>query len=229
MPLFFGDFHVTLAQDQTKPAGTGTERLADKAYAEILGRILSGVLPAGMVVPERRLTEDVGLSRSRIREALARLEGEGLLRRDRTGALSIRNVTLSDALHAAQLAQMLEPPLACVATDPDSIAALDALEARIAQTGPYGTVAENGFLRAVLELHGVLASGIRNPFAEPFVTMLWRGIAIYQVTVGHRASRAELDAAIGLTRALRGLPGATPEQATAAHLSQVRAGLLAGI
>lgn len=44
--------------------------------------VLSGELASGQVIQERRLADELGLSRTPVRDALGRLEGEGLLRRD---------------------------------------------------------------------------------------------------------------------------------------------------
>lgn len=56
--------------------------LSQSAFETMRGWIVSGELAAGSVVSERRIAERLGLSRTPIREALGRLEGEGHLRRD---------------------------------------------------------------------------------------------------------------------------------------------------
>jgi len=54
-------------------------KLADAAYRTVLQKILTHELPGGSVIQERKLAEAMGVSRSPMRDALGRLEGEGLL------------------------------------------------------------------------------------------------------------------------------------------------------
>ena len=55
--------------------------LADRAYAEIRARILTGGLSPGQFVREAELSEGLGVSRTPVREALGRLASEGFLER----------------------------------------------------------------------------------------------------------------------------------------------------
>lgn len=52
---------------------------SDRAYAELLGDIQSGALPAGFVLGEVEQAERLGVSRTPLREALRRLAAEGLV------------------------------------------------------------------------------------------------------------------------------------------------------
>jgi DNA-binding GntR family transcriptional regulator len=54
-------------------------RLADRAYEQIRLRIVSGQLPAGTALTETALAEELQVSRTPVREAIRRLEAEGLL------------------------------------------------------------------------------------------------------------------------------------------------------
>jgi DNA-binding GntR family transcriptional regulator len=53
---------------------------ADRVYVQIKRDILGGVLPGGSFVTEGGLAETAGVSRTPVREALLRLETEGLVR-----------------------------------------------------------------------------------------------------------------------------------------------------
>ncbi|MEO7236720.1 MAG: GntR family transcriptional regulator [Lapillicoccus sp.] len=53
---------------------------ADRVYAQVKHDILGGVLPGGVFVTEGGLAAETGVSRTPVREALLRLEGEGLVR-----------------------------------------------------------------------------------------------------------------------------------------------------
>jgi DNA-binding GntR family transcriptional regulator len=62
----------------------------------LLEQILSGALRGGEVINERRLADQLDVSRTPLRDALKRLEGEGLLFRSADRVLTIRLVTVGD-------------------------------------------------------------------------------------------------------------------------------------
>lgn len=90
-----------------KLAPSGDQSLTQNAYDAVLQMIQSGVLSNGEVVNERRLAEQLGLSRTPVREALGRLEGSEYLRRSgRT--LLVNGVELSEILEIMAVRILLE-------------------------------------------------------------------------------------------------------------------------
>jgi DNA-binding GntR family transcriptional regulator len=68
-------------------------RLADQAYAAVRGYIVEGALPPGTRLVEQKLTQSLGVSRTPLREALRRLEQDGLIERQRGGGLFVTELT----------------------------------------------------------------------------------------------------------------------------------------
>jgi DNA-binding GntR family transcriptional regulator len=62
--------------------GASESTLTYLALGKLRQMILSGELPGGTVVPERRVAERLGQSRTSVRAAMGVLEGEGYLHRD---------------------------------------------------------------------------------------------------------------------------------------------------
>ena len=83
--------------------------LADEAYQVLLKEILAAELAGGTVIQERRLAARLGVSRSPMRDALGRLEGQGLLVRSVKGSLTVRIITLQDYLNAIGVRALIEP------------------------------------------------------------------------------------------------------------------------
>ena len=52
---------------------------ADKAYRAVLDSIVAGSVPAGTLLTEGVVAEEIGMSRTPVREAFLRLSTEGLL------------------------------------------------------------------------------------------------------------------------------------------------------
>jgi DNA-binding GntR family transcriptional regulator len=66
--------------------------LSERAYDALLDRMLSGELPAGTLLQERPLAEVLQISRTPVREALAKLESEGLVTRHVGRLLIVREM-----------------------------------------------------------------------------------------------------------------------------------------
>jgi DNA-binding GntR family transcriptional regulator len=62
------------------PPDPASRTAGDRAYEFAKWAILSAVYPAGTVITEAALAHEIGLSRTPVREALLRLETEGLVR-----------------------------------------------------------------------------------------------------------------------------------------------------
>lgn len=69
--------------------------------------ILSGAVSGGGVLSERRVAEQLGLSRTPVREALGRLEGEGYLRRDGRVML-VNGVAVEEIMEILSVRRLLE-------------------------------------------------------------------------------------------------------------------------
>lgn len=127
-------------------------RASDRAYGELRELILSGRLAAGTPLSEIELAERLGVSRTPLRAALARLALEGLVdtTRGRTGVVSevsAASITelfeLREALetHAARLAARRRDP-AVFAALADRFAAAPELLGRGDTDGYYALVAD---------------------------------------------------------------------------------------
>lgn len=97
-----------MADRKVVDLGDDAPRLASVAYDQLLELLLSGALPAGSIVQERLLSRRLGLSRTPIREALVRLEGEGLLVRASARVLGVNRVTVADFIQILAVRRLLE-------------------------------------------------------------------------------------------------------------------------
>ena len=84
-------------------------------HKELREDILSMRLKPGTVLLERTLAERMGVSRTPVREALLRLEAEGLTRRYPKMGMVVIELTLRDVIEAFQIREFIEPPAAAEA------------------------------------------------------------------------------------------------------------------
>jgi DNA-binding GntR family transcriptional regulator len=83
------------------------QRAAALAYESLRALILKAALPPGSVVQDRRLADELGVSRTPVREALQRLEGEGFVER-RGRVLLVASVGLAEVCEIFNVRQILE-------------------------------------------------------------------------------------------------------------------------
>jgi GntR family transcriptional regulator of vanillate catabolism len=102
-----------------------------KAQMELRDLVLAGNLAAGERVFEVPLSERLGISRTPLREALGRLEQEGLLERLAAGGYAVRTFSFDDVTDAIELRGVLEGMVARLAAergaDPVALTHLDAI------------------------------------------------------------------------------------------------------
>ncbi|GEO84767.1 MULTISPECIES: GntR family transcriptional regulator [Alphaproteobacteria] len=79
-----------------------------RAIMALRERILSGAVEPGGRLYEVPLARELDLSRTPLREALSRLEQEGLLERGVNGGYTVRRFTVQDAIDAIELRGVLE-------------------------------------------------------------------------------------------------------------------------
>ncbi len=85
-----------------------TEKLGDLAYQTLHRMILEKTLRSGGAVVEGRLVEELQISRTPLREALLRLEGEGLLVRSGARSYSVRFVSAQEYFQIMKVRELLE-------------------------------------------------------------------------------------------------------------------------
>jgi len=104
--------------------------MVDIAYESIMSGIVTRRYAGGDILQEAKIAQQLGLSRTPVREALGRLEGEGLLTRSGR-VLMVRSVTVKEYLEALALRRMLESEAVALACGAISVEVLTDLKARV--------------------------------------------------------------------------------------------------
>jgi DNA-binding GntR family transcriptional regulator len=144
----------------TPPVKTGRSPVRDEAYRLIHRRLARGHLAPGTRVSDTALSVELGLGRTAVREALVRLEHEGLLRSEAGRGFFVAPLSAERLRQAAPLLWTLEALALRLAfpLPPHVLDELDDLNARAAaSTGdPSAAVGLN------LRWHHVLVRGCPN-------------------------------------------------------------------
>jgi len=89
--------------------------LSDLAYERLLDLMLSGELPGGTPLQERKLALRLNISRTPMREALTRLESKGLVERHLNRYLIVRRLSLREFVEVLNVRKLLESEAAALA------------------------------------------------------------------------------------------------------------------
>ena len=105
--------------------------LSDQLVDLVRDRILSGVVSSEHAIRQDALAAELGVSKIPLREALARLEEEGLVRSQANRGFFVRSLSASEAQEVYELRIKLEPEAtaraALQATDADHVHAIETL------------------------------------------------------------------------------------------------------
>ena len=116
--------------------------MSAQAYRAISNKIKSRELRGGDTLVEQRLAEQLGFSRTPLREAMQRLEGEGLLLKAANRSYLVRKVDLSEYLMSLRVREVLEAEAAAQAAgriSPVAIATARAAVLALERLDPYDT------------------------------------------------------------------------------------------
>ncbi len=105
--------------------------LSEWAYERILDLLLGGDLIAGAALQERRLAEGLKISRTPVREALSRLEAEGLVTRQLGRLLAVTEITVQQYIDVLNVRKILEVEAAGLAAGRVGAAAIDKIRTAI--------------------------------------------------------------------------------------------------
>lgn len=137
------------------PMGLASNNLSTQAYSALSEAIQSHRLRPGDVVVEAKLAVALGVSRTPLREALQRLEGEGLVAKSANRSFVIRRVDLSEYLQALKVRELVETEAAFVAVGRIPEKSIQAARAHIEKIVAAATFVAEEYGRCDDEVHSL--------------------------------------------------------------------------
>jgi DNA-binding GntR family transcriptional regulator len=146
----------------TEAPGKGPN-MHDRVVAEMRRRIISGELPAGVNLSEIALAESFGVSRTPVREALKRLQTEGLVTiRPRVGTF-VTTPSRREITELFEMKELLEGAAARLLAQRGRVPELDRLEQNLVEAdAAVGTNDSSRYAELVQEFHDLLITGADN-------------------------------------------------------------------
>jgi len=199
-------------------------KLSTVAYGALLDMILRGTIAPGELVTERQIAARLGMSRTPVREAVRRLEGEGTLERQRDGALIVRPYSMEEFLQALAVRRLLEGEAARLAAGkvaPAILAAARERTERLRHDGLAETARQDD-----RDFHAAIAEASGNPVLATTISDLRKRTAMFRL--GRLPERVDqvCDEHLTILDALASGDGEAARTAMQNHIDNVRAHLL---
>ena len=138
--------------------------LKDEVVNQLKQMIDDGVLIAGSRLPERRLCEQLGVSRTPLREAFRVLVSEGVLEVKPHRGVTVKKFKPEDIDHMFQVLEVLEAlagELACDAMTDDELAKIERLHERMMKA--FHERDRKMFFKLNQSIHEEIVRAARNP------------------------------------------------------------------
>lgn len=157
--------------------------LRDVVFENLREAILEGKLTPGQRLMEVQLAEQLGVSRTPVREAIRKLELEGLVvMLPRKGAY-VANMSLKDILDVLEIRASLEGLAASLAAErisPEDIKELEKIANEFEESTEHADV--ETLLRKDVEFHECIFKAANNKKLHQLITSLWEQVYRFRVT-----------------------------------------------
>lgn len=144
--------------------------IADSVTHTLREAILRGDLPSGTWLRESQLGEELGVSRTPVREAIFRLQNEGLVARTSSGAM-VKSLGLDDILAIYAVRESLESTAARLVATADNTELVDSLNELHEEMCRVTDEPDAGLKLADLnqEFHARIAHATNNSYLQRFL------------------------------------------------------------
>lgn len=144
------------------------------AYEEMRRRILGGELEQGQSISQEQLAVEIGVSTTPLREALRRLDAEGLVAIDAHRDARVTELTAAEAQGLFEVRERLDPLAAELAAARRTTADVAAIEAALEDLEPLGTsTVQIESLLLHRAFHRSVYTASHNPLLMSLLEGLW--------------------------------------------------------
>lgn len=214
-----------MSTDKNKTANTN-KRLAIQAYDTLIDLILSKELKQGELVQERSLALRLGLSRTPIREAMHRLEGERILERNTSNLLFVRVITLEEIIQTLYVRRLLESDAAARAAGKIPQTKLMALKERIHQAMQSTDTSHQTHQEIDHDLHHLISEYAENDIMANMINDLRRQTTLFSLKRLENRIEAVCHEHLEIIDALAAGDANTAASVTRQHIDQIKQAII---
>ena len=155
--------------------------LSQQAYRELVEKIVSGAYPGGTKLTEERLCREFGISRTPIREALLKLEAEGMIEPLPKRGVRIKALDADEVRELFDCRRELEALALRGAAGAIPADELDELVAGLKKLAAGDSAAMNAVVEIDGRMHQLFADYCGNRYLQTILRQLLRQSAPYRI------------------------------------------------
>ncbi len=200
----------------------------ERVYDVLRERILSGEAQGGSRLHQENISDELGVSRTPVREALTRLAAEGLVELLPNRGARVVAVTLGDMRVAYEARLGLEPFAARLAAERRPAAAIKTMRAAIAEQRRVRSARKT--YAAIRDFHLALLEAAANAHLLRFGESLWSGrigLHVYLRQLSPELVAKDADEHEAILQAIEAGDADSAERLTRMHIESALAELLA--
>lgn len=194
--------------------------VADQVYDVLQERILRGDLEGGSRVHQENLSGELGVSRTPVREALARMAADGLVELLPNRGARVVEVTLDDMHTAYETRLAVEPFAARLAAERRSDEDLKEMASAISEQRRARN--PRSVYQCIRRFHIAVVDAASNPLLTRFAASLWSGrygLHVVMRQIGHEDLAADAEEHEAIRVAIEGGDGPLAERAMHDHIA----------
>jgi DNA-binding GntR family transcriptional regulator len=213
----------------TKTNESQASSLVNDAYDYLVEAITSFKLPTNAPISENKLATQLGISRTPIRQALQRLESEGLITKSDSSRFSVALVTPKQVEEACDLLQIIDTYLFTKAAqnlDKKSADELIAISQEMIESAEKND--REKWSKADTKFHDLIIKAADNQTVAGLaivtrrkIQRFWTKSAVYENRLGSCSKEHEVLAQVIVSKDLKAI-----EPAVIAHMSHMRSSIL---
>jgi len=206
--------------------GSGRGNLTDQVYDQMIQLFIRGELRPGAVLSERQLCERLDASRTPIREALGRLEAEGLVNKEPNRGVTVKPFSTEIFLDMLKVRSLLEGEAAYFAAGNVPPARISDIRARLDALRAQSQPELVDIWNMDEALHGAIAEAAGNVVMAQMIADLRRRIHVFNGTQNRGWFVYDYEANLTLLDAIERGDAEGARTAMRQHIDGVRAAVI---
>lgn len=197
-------------------------RLADQVYEQILEAIRTGAITANQKIVQEKLAERFEISRTPVREALFRMEQEGILAFAGGGGFVIRQLGPHEIAEIYDARAAVEGFAARLLAERNDPATNDALRAKIREAESLDETSVQAYFEANRSIHRAIIEASRNRFLLEHFDNLWNRGSSFTLfaSITDERLKKSLGNHLSLIDAIESGNGSVAAEAMIAHIRE---------
>ncbi len=204
---------------------TETESVASATYGAIKAMIVNHDITPGAVIEERKLADELGVSRTPLRAAISRLLGENLLKRISDRTTVVQSMSFKDMFELIEVRKCLESQAAALATPLVPLEQVSLVRSRIENFLEKLCDGERDYWDIDQNFHDLIAINTPNQNLVRIITDVRTQARLFNPSrVSFRVSRAAR-CQLAVLDAIEARDAKTVKKLMIVHLEEVKDGL----